>query len=54
MARLQRVQRVAGQQAIGLDLHRRVEVVEEVVIRDVDMAAQAGSPARTWNWKSTR
>ena len=27
-------------QAVGLDLHRRVEVVEEVVVGDVDVAAQ--------------
>ena len=46
MARFQRVQRVAGQQAVGLDLHRRVEVVEEVVIRDVDVAAEIRS--RRW------
>ena len=36
----ERSERVAGQQAVGLDLHRRVEVVEEVVVGDVDVRAE--------------
>ena len=45
MARGQRRERVAGQQAVGLDLHRRVEVVEEVVVGDVDVRARASEVA---------
>ena len=40
IARRQRRERVAGQQAVGLDLHRRVEVVVEVVVGDVDVRAE--------------
>ena len=40
MARHQRVKRVAGEKTVGLDLHRRVEVIEEVVIGDVDVTAE--------------
>ncbi len=41
IARRQRRERVARQEAVGLDLHRRVEVVVEVVVRDVDMRAES-------------
>ncbi len=32
----------AGQEAVGLDLHRRIEVVVEVVIGDVGVGAGVG------------
>ena len=51
MARDQGVQRVAGQQAVGVDLHRRVEVVEEVVIGDVDVRAKV---VRERRWREER
>ena len=46
MARCQRRERVAREQAVGLDLHRRVEVVEEVVVGDVGVRARGRVPRR--------
>ena len=40
MARCERSERIARQEPVGLDLHRRVEVVEEVVVGDVDVRAE--------------